>query len=57
VNDITALLHAAKVGDAKAPANLFEALYPDLRRIAWGRLSIDERGALLDTPRWCTSAT
>jgi RNA polymerase sigma factor (TIGR02999 family) len=49
MDDITALLHAAKEGDAKALAGLFEALYPDLRRIARKRLSIDERGTLLDT--------
>jgi RNA polymerase sigma factor (TIGR02999 family) len=49
MDDITALLHAAKEGDAKALAGLFEVLYPDLRRIARRRLSIDERGTLLDT--------
>ncbi|MEO8154115.1 MAG: ECF-type sigma factor [Rhizobacter sp.] len=49
MDDITDLLHAAKGGDAEALAALFEALYPDLRRIARKRLSIDERGTLLDT--------
>ena len=49
MGDITVLLRAAKDGDAKALAGLFEALYPDLRRIARKRLSIDERGTLLDT--------
>ncbi|MEO6277236.1 ECF-type sigma factor [Roseateles sp.] len=49
MDDITALLHSAKEGDAKAIAGLFQALYPDLRRIARKRLSIDERGTLLDT--------
>jgi RNA polymerase sigma factor (TIGR02999 family) len=48
-DDITALLRAARQGDADALAGLFEALYPDLRRIARKRLSIDERGTLLDT--------
>jgi DNA-directed RNA polymerase specialized sigma24 family protein len=43
------LLRAAKEVDAEALAGLFEALYPDLRRIARKRLSIDERGTLLDT--------
>jgi hypothetical protein len=33
----------------RRPRRLFKALYPDLRRIARKRLSIDERGTLLDT--------
>jgi RNA polymerase sigma factor (TIGR02999 family) len=49
MHDITDLLHAARDGDAQALAGLFEALYPELRRIARRRLSIDERGTLLDT--------
>jgi len=49
MDPITDLLHAAGQGDAQALASLFERLYPDLRRIARMRLSIDERGTLLDT--------
>ncbi|CAN5346136.1 sigma-70 family RNA polymerase sigma factor [soil metagenome] len=49
VNEITVWLRGARAGDANALARLFEALYPDLRRIARRRLSRDARGTLLDT--------
>ena len=49
MGDITVLLRSAKSGDASALASLFEALYPELRRIARQRLARDDRGTLLDT--------
>jgi RNA polymerase sigma factor (TIGR02999 family) len=49
MGDITTLLHQAKGGNAQALAELFEALYPELRRIARQRLARDDRGTLLDT--------
>jgi RNA polymerase sigma factor (TIGR02999 family) len=49
MGDITVLLRSARGGDASAIAGLFEALYPDLRRIARKRLARDGRGTLLDT--------
>jgi RNA polymerase sigma factor (TIGR02999 family) len=47
--DITQLLQQAKAGDSQALAALFEALYPELRRIARRRLVRDSRDMLLDT--------
>lgn len=47
--DITTLLHQAKAGDPEALAELFAALYPELRRIARQRLSRDSRNTFLDT--------
>jgi len=49
MGDITKLLREAKQGDADALAELFQALYPELRRIARLRLARDDRGTLLDT--------
>ncbi len=49
MGDITRLLREARQGDADALAGLFEALYPELRRIARLRLALDDRGTLLDT--------
>ncbi len=49
MGDVTQLLREARNGDAQALAQLFEALYPELRRIARQRLSRDDRGTLLDT--------
>ena len=49
MTDITRLLREARLGDADALAELFQALYPELRRIARQRLARDDRGTLLDT--------
>jgi len=49
MGDITKLLRDAKQGEPRALAALFEALYPELRRIARKRLARDDRGTLLDT--------
>ena len=49
MSDITQLLREARQGDADALAELFKALYPELRRIARLRLARDDRGTLLDT--------
>lgn len=49
MSDITELLRSARQGDADALAELFKALYPELRRIARHRLARDNRGTLLDT--------
>lgn len=43
------LLGQARDGDESALASLFDALYPELRRIARHRLSRDDGGTLLDT--------
>jgi RNA polymerase sigma factor (TIGR02999 family) len=47
--DITKLLRLAKDGDSLALAELFEALYPELRRIARQRLAHSSRNTFLDT--------
>jgi RNA polymerase sigma factor (TIGR02999 family) len=49
VGDITVLLQRAQGGDRAAFDALYEALYPDLRRIAHARLSRHQRNTLLDT--------
>lgn len=49
MGDITQLLVRAREGDRQAFNALFEALYPDLRRIARARLAPHVRGTLLDT--------
>jgi RNA polymerase sigma factor (TIGR02999 family) len=49
VGDVTQLLQEARGGEPEAMARLFEALYPELRRLARQRLARDERGTLLDT--------
>jgi RNA polymerase sigma factor (TIGR02999 family) len=47
--ELTTLLGAAERGDDRAVAELFEALYSELRRIAHAKLRQSERGVLLDT--------
>lgn len=49
MGDITILLQRAQAGDRSAFDALFEALYPDLRRIAHSRLSRNVRDTMLDT--------
>jgi RNA polymerase sigma factor (TIGR02999 family) len=49
VGDITQLLQRARDGDKQAFDQLFQALYPDLRRIARARLAPHVRGTMLDT--------
>lgn len=49
MGDITALINRAKHGDRAALDDLFEAMYPELRRLAHGRLARDRRNTLLDT--------
>jgi RNA polymerase sigma factor (TIGR02999 family) len=47
--DLTALIHRAQAGDGRAAEALFEATYPELRRLARARLRSGGRSALLDT--------
>ena len=49
MGDITLLLQRAREGDRQAFDQLFQALYPDLRRIARARLAPHVRGTMLDT--------
>ena len=49
MGDITLWLAAARGGDRGAVDQLFDALYPDLRRIAHARLAPHRRNGLLDT--------
>jgi RNA polymerase sigma factor (TIGR02999 family) len=49
MSDITDLILRARSGDSAAVGALFDALYPDLRRIAHARLSRNVRDTLLDT--------
>ena len=49
MGDITVLLAKARDGDQRAFDDLFDALYPELRRIAHARLAPHKRGTLLDT--------
>lgn len=49
MGDITVLLAKARAGDQRAFDDLFDALYPELRRIAHARLAPHKRGTLLDT--------
>ena len=49
MGDITLLLQRAREGDRQAFDQLFQALYPDLRRIARARLAPHVRGTLLNT--------
>jgi RNA polymerase sigma factor (TIGR02999 family) len=49
VGDITVLLRRAQGGDRAAFDELFEQLYPELRRIAHARLVRNLRDTLLDT--------
>lgn len=47
--DLTELIHRAQAGDAHAVDALFEATYPELRRLARNRLRAGGRHTLLDT--------
>jgi RNA polymerase sigma factor (TIGR02999 family) len=47
--DLTLLLHRAHAGDTAAAEALFQATYPQLRRIAHARLRSHRRQTLLDT--------
>jgi len=47
--DITALLSAAKLGNADAEAELFSVLYADLRQLAHNRLKRSKPCTLLET--------
>jgi RNA polymerase sigma factor (TIGR02999 family) len=49
MGDITELIVRANAGDRGAVDALFEALYPELRRIARARLSSNSRDTMLDT--------
>jgi RNA polymerase sigma factor (TIGR02999 family) len=49
MGDITLLISRAREGDRSAFDHLFELLYPELRRIAHGRLARNVRDALMDT--------
>jgi RNA polymerase sigma factor (TIGR02999 family) len=49
MGDVTLLLARAREGDRAAFDRLFELLYPELRRIAHGRLSHNVRDTLMDT--------
>lgn len=49
MGDVTVLIARAREGDRAALDRLFELLYPELRRIAHGRLSRHVRNAMLDT--------
>lgn len=49
VTGITTLLRGARDGDGEALGRLFSELYPELRRLAHGRLRRHKAPALLDT--------
>ena len=49
MGDITVLLAKAREGDQRAFDDLFDVLYPQLRRIAHARLAPHQRNTLLDT--------
>jgi RNA polymerase sigma factor (TIGR02999 family) len=49
MGDITVLIQRAQGGDRGALDALFDALYPELRRIAHARLTRNVRDTLLDT--------
>jgi RNA polymerase sigma factor (TIGR02999 family) len=49
MGDITAFIERARQGDRAAFDGLFEALYPELRRIAHARLARNVRDTLMDT--------
>lgn len=46
---LTQLIHRARDGDTAAVGALFDAVYPDLRRLARARLRAGRRPTLLDT--------
>lgn len=47
--DLTDLIHRAQAGDARAADALFQATYPELRKLARARLRTGGRNTLLDT--------
>ena len=49
MGDVTLLIARAREGDREALGDLFELLYPDLKRIAHARLSSHVRDGQLDT--------
>jgi hypothetical protein len=49
MGDITVLLGRARDGDRGAFDSLFDALYPNLRRIAHARLASHQRSTMLNT--------
>ena len=49
MGDVTQLIARAREGDRVAFDRLFELLYPELRRIAHGRLAHNVRDTLMDT--------
>lgn len=49
MQDLTLLIHGAQRGDAGAMNALYDAAYPDLRRLARARLRATSRPTLLDT--------
>jgi RNA polymerase sigma factor (TIGR02999 family) len=49
MGDITQWIEQARAGDRPALDNLFNAMYPELRRIAHARLARNVRDTLLDT--------
>jgi len=49
MGDITGWIAEARGGDREALGHIFEALYPELRRIARARLAPHARDAVLDT--------
>ena len=49
MGDVTLLLQAARDGEPLAVDRIFELLYPDLRRIAHGRLRYRDDRLLMDT--------
>lgn len=49
MGDITEWIARARAGDRDSHDRVFEALYPELRRIAHSRLSRHVRGTLMDT--------
>lgn len=49
MGDITALLARARAGDRPAFDELFQRLYPELRRLAHARLVRHQRGVLMET--------
>ncbi len=49
MGDLTLLLDRARAGDRAALDGVFEALYPELRRIARARLAGHQRGTVMQT--------
>ena len=46
-DDLTAVLHAVRDGDAEAERVLFDRVYDELRRIAHGRIRREQRDLTL----------